>query len=739
MTPASLSGMREYCVQRCVMTAQAGIEARSVGDGRGDMLDLSALWAAIKRRKLWIIGPTVAALGLSFLAVNVVTPRYTGEARLLLESRGTFYALPGQSLPDTSGQFDAEAVQSQVQVIMSRDLAREAIKRIGLVGNPEFDSGVGALSSVRKLAVMIGLGGHPADRSPEDRVLEKYYDRLLVFPVGRSRIVAIEFTSVDPALAAKAANTIAETYLEFQEAAKQENARSASNWLSTTIEPLRKRVAEAEAKVEDFRSKNGLLVGSNNTTITSQQLTDLSSQLSAARSQQTEAQAKAGLIRDAIKQGRTFEIPDVANNDLVRRLIEQRVNLRAQIAAESRSLLPEHPRIKELNAQLQDLEGQLRAAAERTVRTLENEAKIAGQRVESFQAALDGQKKNVSSANDSEVQLRALEREARTLRDQLEQYMQRYREAVARDTLNATPADARIISRAVEPTEPSFPKKVPVILVATLATFLVALATIVTRELLDGQGRPLPDSPRRPRWVAAGTNEDEAEQARPAPQEPRHERVAGLLTHAGRLGQLRLDLDRPERVLAEIAERTQEAPRGMAPMMLVLDGGGEGAANARDLAKLLAQRCRCILIDLAADDEHDEPGFSELLAGEALFSDIIMRAPGSRLHSIGPGRAGRAAVLAAPDLVDVALDALCETYDWVLVAAASSDDGAMLSPVARRAQGGLVMSGQFGNGHALEAAYRLSELTEAPVTLVLDAEGGVPAVSSPRTEVSAGA
>lgn len=241
------------------MTAQAGIDARGAGEGRGDMLDLSALWAAIRRRKLWIIGPTLAALGLSFVAVNVVTPRYTGEARLLLENRGGFYALPGQSSQDSAGQFDSEAVQSQVQVMMSRDLAREAVKRIGLVGNAEFDSGVGALSAVRKLAVMIGLGGHPADRSPEERVLEKYYDRLLVFPVARSRIVSVEFTSRDAALAAKGANTIAETYLEFQEQAKQENARSASTWLSTTIEPLRKRVAEAEARVEDFRSRTASL------------------------------------------------------------------------------------------------------------------------------------------------------------------------------------------------------------------------------------------------------------------------------------------------------------------------------------------------------------------------------------------------------------------------------------------------------------------------------------------------
>ncbi len=716
---------REVSVKGSVMTAQSESQARTesqraeshgrdAGETRGDMLDLAALWMAIKRRKLWILAPTVAALGLSFVAVNLVPARYTGEARILLENRDSFYTRPGQGAGESSGQqFDSEGVQSQVQVIMSRDLAREAIKRIGLVGNSEFDAGAGALSALKKIGVMIGIGSHPADRSPEERVLEKYYDRLLVYPVGRSRIVSVEFTSHDPELAAKGANTIASTYLETQEAAKQDTARSASSWLSTTIEPLRKRLAEAEVKVEEYRSRNGLLVGANNTTITSQQLTDLSAQLSAARSQQAEAQAKAGLIRDAIKQGRTFEIPDVANNELVRRLIEQRVNLRAQIALESRNLLSEHPRIKELNAQLADLEGQLRAASERAVRTLENEAKIAGQRVESFTAALDGQKKNVSSANDSEVQLRALEREARTLRDQLEQYMQRYREAMARDTQSAAPADARIISRAVEPTEPSFPKKIPTMVVATLATFMIALAAVASRELLNGQaGAPSGKPQRAPGWVGGGTT---------ARTDPRRERVAGLLTHGGRLGQITLDLERPEETLADLAERIDEPPRGMAPMVVVLDGGGDGATTARDLAELLSQRCRCIIVDLVVDEDLSQPGFSELLAGEALFSDIITRAEGSRLHRIGPGHAGRDAVLAAPDLVEVALDALCETYDWVLVAAASSDDSAVLAPIAGRAQGGLVMAGQVGNGHAVEAAYRLSDLTKAPVALVLDA------------------
>jgi hypothetical protein len=70
----------------------------------------------------------------------------------------------------------------------------------------------------------------------------------------------------------------------------------------------------------------------------------------------------------------------------------------------------------------------------------------------------------------------------------------------------------------------------------------------------------------------------------------------------------------------------------------------------------------------------------------------------------------------------VALDALCETYDWVFVATASTDESALLAPLVRQAQSVLVMAGHGGNGHAVEAGYRLAALTDAPVTLVVDQE-----------------
>lgn len=684
----------------------------------GEALDLGALWQAVKARKHWVVGPTLLVLVGSFAAVNLITPRFTAESKMLLENRDSYYTRPNQ---DNSGsqQIDGEAVQSQVQLIMSRDLARDAIKQLGLVGNSEFDPNATTLNALRKVLVLVGLAPHPADANPEDRVFEKFYDRLLVFPVGKSRIVSVEFSSQNPALAAKGANVISEIYLKMLEAAKKDSARGASAWLASAIDPLRLKVAEAEAKVEEFRSRSGLLIGTNNTTISSQQLADLSGQLASARTQQVDSQAKARMIRDAIKAGRTFEIPDVANNDLVRRLIEQRVNMRTQLALETRTLMSEHPRIKELNAQLADLEGQIRAAAERTVRTLENDARIAASRVDSLLAVLDGQKKTVSDANESEVQLRALEREARSQRDQLEQYLAKYREASARDTQNASPADARVISRAVEPVLPSFPKKVPTIIVATLAALMMSLAAVVARAFFSGEAVvPARPAPAAPGWRGA-TATGEREEFEPETEYQRRERVAGLITHSGRVAQLRFDPHSPDdnvqQVLGILGPATVEGAR----RILVLDGVDKPGISALALARAFAAHSHAILIDLSATSSRRPPGLSELLAGEAIFSDIIQPDSAGRLHLIHAGRAGREAIARAPDLLEMAFDALAATYDHMVVVASAADGADMLAPLAARVEAGLVTAGHMGNGYAVEAAYRLTDIMKGPIALVL--------------------
>jgi uncharacterized protein involved in exopolysaccharide biosynthesis len=126
---------------------------------------------------------------------------------------------------------------------------------------------------------------------------------------------------------------------------------------------------------------------------------------------------------------------------------EQRVTLRAQPAEQSSTLLDGHPRIKELKAQLGDLDRQLREEASKISRSLENDARLAVGRVDGLSASLDQLKKQASSNNGQDVQLRALEREAKAQRDLLESYLAKYREAHARE-YRRDAGRVRIISRA---------------------------------------------------------------------------------------------------------------------------------------------------------------------------------------------------------------------------------------------------------------------------------------------------
>src|SRR6185437_11681260 len=437
--------------------------------------DLRGLGRVLWAKKAKILGVTLLTAIAAFAVVNSMTPRYRSESRLLLEGReNVFLRAEADKNGGDRNTIDPEAVTSQIQLVLSRDLARQVIKSSKLAEQPEFDPALGGSSWLKSLLGLVGIGRDPSTLSPEERTLESYYNRLNVYAVEKSRVIAIDFDSANPDLAASVANTVAETYLKMQQSSKQDQTRAAGDWLAGEIANLRTKVADAEAKVEQYRARSNLFVGTNNTSLPNQQLTEINSQISAARGQKADLEARARQLREVIRSGKPIESSDIANSDSMRRLIEQRNALRSQLAEQSTTLLDQHPRIKELKAQIAEVEREMRTEGERLARQLDNDAKVAGDRLETITASLDTVKKLASQTNEQDVQLRALEREAKTERDLLESYLAKYREATARDNINAAPQEARIISRASPAIKPDFPKKLPTVLIAAFAAFALS-------------------------------------------------------------------------------------------------------------------------------------------------------------------------------------------------------------------------------------------------------------------------
>jgi uncharacterized protein involved in exopolysaccharide biosynthesis len=637
-------------------------------------LDFLAIGQALARKRSWIIVPTVLAAVLSITAVNMITPRYKSEVRILIDGRENIFLRPNGERAEDRNALDAEAVTSQVQLLLSRDLARDIIKKNRLAELPEFDPVLRGFSPLKSLLALIGIGRDPLSLTPEERVLDAYSERFAAYAVDKSRVIVIEFQSRDPDLAAQVANSIADGYLVLQQGARRDQAKSAGQWLSGEIESLRKKVADAESRVEDFRSKSSLFVGTNNTTLSNQQMGELNTQLNNARALKSDAESKARLIREMLQTGKPIESADVLNSELIRRLSEQRVTLRAQLAEQSSTLLDNHPRIKELKAQLADLDRQIRDEASKLSRSLDNDARIAGGRVESLNASLDQLKKLASSANGQDVQLRALEREAKAQRDLLESYLAKYREATTRENIEAAPADGRIISRASVSNSPAYPKKLPIVLIATLATLMLATGTIVTGELLRMT---------IPRAAAAfGSASASAPVRVPA--------SGGFATSAERMpasdsfaAPIAPDIESEFDEVEQLAGQLLAA--GAAARKVTILGTASSQSitqTALTIARLIARSAKVIVVDLTATSptisavsvDPNAPGLAELMQGEASFTQVITKDRLSRAQLVSSGRPGSDRTLLQSPRLGLAIDALLNVYDHVLLDAGSAAD-----------------------------------------------------------------
>ena len=191
-------------------------------------LDLPALGAALWGKKWKILRPTILVALIALGVVQLITPRYLSEARVIIEARdANIFLRPDADKDLDRNAVDPEAVTSQVQLILSRDLARDVIEKLKLGERPEFDPALGGISPVKAVLGTLGLIKNPMSMTPEERVLEAYYERLNVYPVEKSRVIMIDFLSEDPELAAKVSNAIADAYLVLQRTAKQDQARTA--------------------------------------------------------------------------------------------------------------------------------------------------------------------------------------------------------------------------------------------------------------------------------------------------------------------------------------------------------------------------------------------------------------------------------------------------------------------------------------------------------------------------------
>ncbi|MEZ5792058.1 MAG: Wzz/FepE/Etk N-terminal domain-containing protein [Nitratireductor sp.] len=450
-------------------------------------IDIAGLMAEVWKKKWLIAALTLfSAVGLLFLLSNV-SPRYKSDARIVIEKRESVFTRRSDGDYTLSGnQFDEQAIGSQVQILDSDDIALKVISDLKLADSRDFNDEKPSLFGT--VLGAFGMGSNALNLTPDERILKAFKERLQVYSVDKSRVIVVEFWAKDPALAQKVPNAIVDAYLEFAKQSNFSANEEATQWLGPEIDELRKKVREAESKVAEFRANSDILIGNNNALLATQQLSEVSSELSRLRAERSNAEAKIATVRAVLDRGASVDIiPEVIASPLVQRLRERQVQLRAEISELSTTLLPSHPRLKALQSQVSDFEAQIRIETRNILRSLETNIDLTRKQEASLVADLNRLKVEAARVGEAEVGLRALEREANAQRELLETYLTRYREAASRQSKDYLPIDARVISRAIAPSESYFPKVLPFTIAGSLAVMILSIVGILGWALMTGK------------------------------------------------------------------------------------------------------------------------------------------------------------------------------------------------------------------------------------------------------------
>ena len=100
-------------------------------------------------------------------------------------------------------------------------------------------------------------------------------------------------------------------------------------------------------------------------------------------------------------------------------------------------------------------------------------------------------------------------------------------------------------------------------------------------------------------------------------------------------------------------------------------------------------------IDVISDDP-DAPGIADLVRGAASFGDIITRDRFSRAHLVAAGQVGGdAEALINSQMLAAAVDALAQSYDYLVIDAGAQSETA-LAPIVAMAPRAVLVGGRGG-------------------------------------------
>ena len=483
---------------------------------------------------------------LFLLVIGVVSqiPRtYFAEGAVLIQPRRTNLTRvqqPDQVLPP-----DTSAIDTEVEVLRSRALTEEVVRRLKLYDDPEFNSALTVDEPAVfywdwpiEFAIDLPFSWSslwPFNAEPEvpegtdnsiwiDRTVMAVQQNTFIRRVGLTYVVRIGFGSHSPERAQMIADEFITAYMDRQLNEKVLLVERANGDLDGSIAKLRQEAIDAESSAQEYKNRFNL-TSIEGTTMAEAEVSNLNRQIAEARADRAEKDARVAEALAQVRRGGGGADTNAAlTSDTIRELRTREAEKSVQLAQLTVRFKDDYPEVKRTQAELNDVREQIQTEINRILSSLRSEAKTAQQREASLISSRSQAQNGLASSNRARVGLVALQQRADAAKKIYEGYLSRASEVAVERTLQQ--ADATVNYRAaIAPWISPDPRMA--LAFATLLAIMGGIATVLLSEFWSRRLRSRHDVENDIGLPLAGVVPDAASMTRL----PRRRYPAGAADH----------------------------------------------------------------------------------------------------------------------------------------------------------------------------------------------------------------
>ena len=405
----------------------------------------------------------LATIVIALAVVLLLPKKYTATTAVLVDVK---------SQDPVAALLAPPSMSTQIDIINSERVSTKVVRNLGLADSPtvraQWESDTGGKGTAEAWLAALLLKG------------------LQAAPSRDSNIINIAYTGSEPGFTAAVANGFAQAYIDVSIELKVEPARQYARWFNEQGKTLRENLEKAQTKLSEYQQANGIVARDEQLDTETTKLANLTTELIKAQSETNVARSKqqSGSAGDTL--------PEVAANPVVAGLRSEILKQESKLQETALNLGNNHPQYLRMQSEVAALKQRLESETKRVTSGFSATRSVGSETESVLRAAIEAQKKKLLELRKGRDELAVLQRDVEAARNAYDTVTRRYTESDLAS--QSTQTNVSVLTPALVPIEPSFPKPLgKSMLIAVALAIVFGIGAAFMLEVLDRRVRSTAD------------------------------------------------------------------------------------------------------------------------------------------------------------------------------------------------------------------------------------------------------